>query len=116
MRANKPALLRRFAREGYFLIDAVEGRIPLGGTAARIRAISAGQEDLLERLRVIGHNDFVAIPVKTTVQDGLSQQTKSRIGALFVSDRVPFPSNGQQANFRRALKLVLQRVDGRGTV
>lgn len=114
MRANKQALLRRFADDGYLLVDAVEGRIPLSGSSNRIRAISAGQEDLLERLSVIGHNDFVAIPLKATVHDGLSARTKSRIGERFISDRIPFPSNGQQANFRRRLSLALQSLNGEG--
>ncbi|MFJ6359239.1 hypothetical protein [Pseudarthrobacter oxydans] len=112
MRENKPALLRRFADDGYLLVDAVEGRIPLSGSSDRVQAISAGQEDLLERLNFIGHNDFVAIPLKVTVHDGLSAGTKSRIGARFLSDRIPFPSNGQQANFRRRLSLALQSLNG----
>jgi hypothetical protein len=112
MRANKPALLRRFADDGYLLVDAVEGRIPLSGPSNRIRAIGAGQEDLLERLSVMGHNDFVAIPLKATVHDGLSARTKSRIGERFLSDRIPFPSNGQQVNFRRRLSLALQSLNG----
>lgn len=112
MRANKPALLRRFADDGYLLVDAMERRIPLNGSSSRIRAISSGQEDLLERLSVIGHNDFVAIPLKATVHDGLSARTKSRIGERFIPDRIPFPSNGQQANFRRRLSLASQGLNG----
>jgi hypothetical protein len=112
MRANKSALLRRFADDGYLLVDAVEGRIPLSGSLNRIRAISASQEGLLERLSVIGHNDFVAIPLKATVHDGLSARTKSRIGQRFFSDRIPFPSNGQQANFRRRLSSALISLNG----
>lgn len=115
MRANKPALLRRFADEGYFLVDAVERRLPLERAAARVRAISAAQEELLDRIGVVGHNNYVAIPVKATVQDGLSLQTKSRIGKLFITDRIPFPSNGQQENFRRQLKSVLQLLDSQRT-
>jgi hypothetical protein len=111
MRANKPTLLRRFSDDGYLLVDAVEARIPLCSSSARIEAIRAGQEDLLERLRAIGHNDFVAIPIKATVQDGLSTRTKSRIGMRFLSDRIPFPSNGQQANFRMRLSLALQSLN-----
>lgn len=114
MRANKPALLRRFADDGYLLVDAVEGRIPLNGSSNRVRAISAGEEDLLERLSIIGHNDFVTIPLKATVHDGLSARTKSRIGKRFINDRIPFPSNGQQANFRRRLSFALQSLNDVG--
>ncbi|MFK0039724.1 hypothetical protein ACIQTW_07765 [Paenarthrobacter sp. NPDC090517] len=111
MRAIKPTLLRRFADDGYLLVDAVEGRIPLNGSSHRIRAIRAAQEDLLDRLNIIGHNDFVAIPLKATVHDGLSAGTKSRIGERFINDRIPFPSNGQQENFRRRLSLALQSLN-----
>lgn len=116
VRAQKPTLLRRFADDGYLLVDAVERRIPLERPAARKRTIGAEQTDLLERLCIIGCNDFVAIPVKTTVQDGLSSLTKSQIGAIFVEDRIPFPSNGQQVRFREMLTRALQpHVELRGT-
>lgn len=110
MRTNKPALLRRFADEGYLLVDAIEGRIALGQSTLRKRAISANQEDLLNRLRIVGPNDFVAIPVKATVQDGLSEVTKSQIGARFIRERIPFPSTGQQTNFRNRLSRVLEKL------
>ncbi|TDK23957.1 hypothetical protein E2F48_14275 [Arthrobacter crusticola] len=110
MRINKPALLRRFATDGYLLIDAIEGRIALRKPALRKRAISANEEDLLNRLRILGRNDFVAIPVKATVQDGLSQLAKSRIGSRFVHERIPFPSTGQQTNFRHKLSRVLETL------
>lgn len=110
IRTNKPALLRRFADDGYLLVDAIEGRIALRSSALRKRAISASQQDLLNRLQVVRPKDFVAIPVKTTVQDALSEETKSRIGARFVHERIPFPSTGQQTNFRVRLSRVLETL------
>lgn len=115
IRVRKPQLLRRFTEDGYLLIDAIEGRIPLLGRTSRVQAVSSSQADLLARITEIGHNDFTAIPLKTTVQDGLSPETKSRIGVLFVNDRIPFPSSGQQAKFRRQLDFVLRQLPSRRT-
>jgi hypothetical protein len=114
MRENKQQLLRGFSDDGFLLIDAIEGRIALGKPAARVRAIRASQQDLLSRLKCIGHNDFIAIPIKTTVQDGLSPGTKVRIGSRFITERIPFPSSGRQEQFRRSLGQVLQGLEHEG--
>lgn len=92
-RTDKAEALAALRDQGYFLIDLSEDPVPFAG--APLDHCVAG---LLERVRVLNPNKIILI--KANVYD-TAYRPLADAGLPVVPIRIPFPSSGQQANFRR---------------
>jgi hypothetical protein len=107
IRERKKELLKRFQDQSYFLIDALEYRLPSSTpNALRKSLISENLKDIEARLKRLPNHDHFTYFVKRSVFDVLSSKKISNIGYSY-GKVLPFPSNGNQARFREELRRAL---------
>lgn len=92
-RTEKAEALAALRDQGFFLIDLSEQPVPF--TGAPLDHCVTG---LLERARTLNPEKIILI--KANVYD-TAYQPLTAAGLPVVPVRIPFPSSGQQANFRR---------------
>lgn len=108
LRASKPEKLRRFQRDGYYLIDALE-HLPAGKEASqRTRELRAAAPHTVNRISELltshGDNDTQVVLIKATVFDALHGPALERGVPLAHDWKIPFPGSGQQKRFLEALR------------
>jgi hypothetical protein len=104
IRSNKEQLLLRFMEDGYFLDDAVNQPIPQGTSSSqKVKRIKENQDDLLARLNQ--YSDCKIVLLSSTVFNANYSFLSSR---YTVVNRfpIPFPSSGQQSNFKREFQRI----------
>lgn len=107
IREQKTMLLKRFKQDKFFVIDAVEQRIPSKTKElTRINLIRDNEKYLKERISKLNGN-FICFIVKKSVYAGLSNEFKSSL-VLPYNTYLPFPSNGHQKTYRDRLKMALR--------
>jgi hypothetical protein len=102
-RPRKAQWLKRFADDGYFLIDA--GKRPIAQITPsfqREALIAADAHSRIEEIRVLAPEAIVLI--KKTVFEGLAESFKQAGLPVLNKSPIPFPGSGQQGNFYHEMK------------
>jgi hypothetical protein len=121
IRAMKTELLQRFLADGFYLIDAVDERLPQEMSdpqcAAILRANSSAKVAEVQHLFAsrAGAETFVVL-IKGTVYDALASPLRTAGVQVPQTAKIPFPGSGQQRRFREAFLRVLAEASGRPVV
>jgi hypothetical protein len=108
LRERKPKFLRRFAADGYYLIDACETPIPKNAAAsAKRRILAASLGALTNKLRKLSSRDTRIVLISSTVYRVC--YTPLRASGLNVvnTELIDFPSTGHQREFAQKLGQLL---------
>lgn len=122
IRKNKSNLLKRFQADGYYLIDALPEPISLKLTSPkRIKLIEARKDDIANQIKSLipegpynSEQPHVGVVlIKATVFDALEDYllVDQRLPILNRMQKVPFPSYGNTANFKRRMHETLAPFD-----
>jgi len=104
---TKIELLKRFKKDGYFLIDAVE--FPLGGSPSdRKRMILKHVDQLIARLKRICHRDIKIILIKANIYRLLAGELKKKGFNILNTKPLPFPMYQHKSSFTDNLKKLLE--------
>jgi hypothetical protein len=108
LRAAKPALLRAFQRDGFFLVDACEKRMPRGASAAvKRRRISNDLPSLRARLAQLRAWRIPLVLMAATVHDAAAGYN------VVNSDAIAFPSYRWAKQFRAQLDRAIRAAGWR---
>ena len=105
---DKRSLLNRFCSAGFFLIDTCQIPVDKLNTTARRASIANGAADLPRR---VGHldPDKILILKKTVYQPALDSLEAAGWNKRILNSRaIPFPSHGNQRQYRREVGRLLQ--------
>ena len=105
---QKRSLLRSFQEKGFWLLDAVDSPLEHTANATRIRVIS-DLESRLVRLRRSGEIDYSTplIFMKANIYRAFYERLKE-VGFNAIGQRVYFPGNGRQGEFRTMFPKALE--------
>lgn len=98
----KDKILNKFKDEGYFLMDLSDVRI-----SQRTAPLNTEIPSLLKNVSESISQSTPIILIKANVYD-LAYQPLLNAGCKVINQRIPFPSNGQQTNFKKAFKNALK--------
>lgn len=106
IRANKKQILETLQQDGIFLMDLCP--VPLKGTKAELH-----KNDFIQRLeaeKAINKLSTSIILIKVNVHDCLYLCLKERDYKKVQSQRIPFPSSGQQQKFAEEMQKALEDI------
>jgi len=108
-RNRKEQFLRKFKRDGFFLIDAVD--YPLPKKAARSvknREIRKSLPTLKARLQALCSPDTRIVLIGRPVYDNCLSVLKSNGFSVINTEMIDFPASSGQPNFRKKLRRLLR--------
>lgn len=111
IRSNKVKILQTMKDAGIYLMDLSDVPLTEDGcydTYAR-RDLKRRFLDKIEKEYAIDRANTVIVLIKVTVFDYLYKDLK-KAGYNVCNERIPFPSSGQQANFRAAMSKVIESM------
>lgn len=117
IREHKKELLKRFQRDGYYLIDALLEPISLKSSPKwRIKRIKLMRSNTLAKINELMNNnsakDFRIVLIKSTVHEALNNfLTDANLPVINRETSVPFPSHGHSARFASQLHKILSMHD-----
>ncbi|SDJ91540.1 hypothetical protein SAMN05421823_101411 [Catalinimonas alkaloidigena] len=111
LRAEKPYFLERLQDEGYFLMSPVDRPLPGFTAAARTKVYQEHLPDLIRTLLQIARPTTPIVIISAVVFRAIAPTLRASGFRVIHDDLIEFPNSGQQANFRRKLKALLQQKD-----
>ena len=104
----KARLLKRFKKDGYFLIDAVE--FPLNGSPSdKKKIILENADQLIQRVRQVCHKDARVVLIKANIYKLLAEKFKTNGFNILNSKPLPFPMYQHKSKFIDDLRKLLRR-------
>jgi hypothetical protein len=117
LRAAKGDFLRRFQRDGYYLIDACQKPLPPRvGRKSRMQHLKEDLGALIGKLRSLAIANTPIVLVSKSVFDVVSGPLREEGFNVINSEMIDFPGSGRQAEFRRKMEILLTRLERRDTV
>jgi hypothetical protein len=114
LRAAKPALLRAFQRDGFFLVDACEKPMPRGASAAvKRRRISNDLPSLRARLSQLRAWRIPLVLIAATVHDAAAGELAAAGYNVVNIDAIAFPSYRWAKQFRAPLDRAIRAAGWR---
>jgi hypothetical protein len=108
LRALKAEFLTRFARDGYFLVDAIDQPIPTGcSVTERLHRIARGVPTLTEKVRLVASPETRVILISVSVFRECQGPLKAAGLNVLNTEALDFPSMGHQRDFARKLGRLL---------
>ena len=111
IRSRKSELLRRFMREGYFLIDASEAPMPdRASSSQKLALLRASVPRLIVRLKEFAIDKNTTIVLIGGVTYSACAQSLMNLGFNVINEAmIDHPARGGQLRFRQKLGCTLQR-------
>jgi hypothetical protein len=100
-RQRKKEWLLKFKESQFRLIDAVKTPIR-GNSPERVRLIRSAAHELIEEIKEIAPRQIVLI--KATVHEALFQKLREARFPVVNAKSLPFPCSGQQTNFHKGFR------------
>ena len=113
LRANKQAMLNKFMKDGYYLVDAVDEIKVRTEPAVRVKAIRANADIKVSEMELLvsqhGTEDTKVVIIAATVFKGLYEHLKDKFNV--VNDTpIYFPNNGRQNEFLGQMAQILPEI------
>ncbi|MFN8495698.1 MAG: hypothetical protein U0350_49355 [Caldilineaceae bacterium] len=109
----KLRLLERFQDDGYYLMDTSETPLPSElKNKKRVRALKPAVPGLIIRLKEVGalERSIPIILIKATVYEAAYKILEQEGFNVVNTNKIAFPSSGQQENFRREFDKIIQQL------
>lgn len=109
LRAEKSYFLERMQEEGYFLMSAVDTPLPDKTAHARMKLYRENLPELIKSILEVAKPNTPVILISAVVFRAIGRELKASGFHVIHQELIEFPNSGQQANFRRKLKPLLQQ-------
>jgi Putative endonuclease, protein of unknown function (DUF1780) len=108
LRERKREFLKRFASDGYFLLDASDAPMPRGATPAeKRRLLSRSLAALIKKISEFNADNLKIVLISHAVYEVCCVPLRAAGFNVLNNEMIDFPSSGRQAEFRRKLGQLL---------
>lgn len=109
LRNEKSYFLERMQEEGYFLMTAADMPLPDKTAHARMKLYRENLPELIKSILEVAKPGTPVILISAVVFRAVGKELKASGFNVIHKELIEFPNSGQQINFRRKLRPLLQQ-------